>query len=83
MAIWTRRGELRSLVRDSDRGAAQYQSVRYAERLGEVGAVNSVGSNRDSYENALAETIIGLYKTELIHERGRGRESMTSRSRLS
>ena len=49
---------------------SQYLAIRYTERLGEQGAVNSVGSKGDSYDNALAETIIGLYKTELIRRRG-------------
>ena len=49
---------------------AQYLSIRYSERLAEVGAEPSVGSVGDSYDNALAETIIGLYKTEVIHRRG-------------
>jgi putative transposase len=49
---------------------AQYLSIRYTERLGEAGAVTSVGSRGDSYDNALAETMIGLYKTELIRRRG-------------
>ena len=48
----------------------QYLAIRYADRLGEQGAVNSVGSKGDSYDNALAETIIGLYKTELVRNRG-------------
>jgi len=48
----------------------QYLSIRYTERLAEAGAVTSVGSRGDSYDNALAETIIGLYKTELIRRRG-------------
>jgi putative transposase len=48
----------------------QYLAVRYTERLAEAGAVTSVGSRGDSYDNALAETIIGLYKTELIRRRG-------------
>ena len=48
----------------------QYLSIRYTERLAEAGAVTSVGSRGDSYDNALAETIIGLYKTELIRQRG-------------
>ena len=52
-----------------DRGS-QYLSIRYTERLAEAGAVTSVGSRGDSYDNALAETIIGLYKTELIRRRG-------------
>jgi putative transposase len=69
MAIWTRRGELDGLVHHSDRGS-QYLAIRYTERLAEAGAVTLMGSRGDSYDNALAETIIGLYKTELIHRRG-------------
>jgi putative transposase len=68
MAIWHRR-DLDGLIHHSDRGR-QYLAIRYTERLGEAGAVNSVGSKGDSYDNALAETIIGLYKTELIRRRG-------------
>ena len=56
------------LVHHSDRGA-QYVSIRYTERLAEAGIEPSVGSRGDSYDNALAETINGLYKTELIHRR--------------
>ena len=48
----------------------QYLAIRYTERLAEAGAVTSVGSRGDSYDNALAETIIGLYKTELVRRRG-------------
>jgi putative transposase len=70
MAIWARRGEkLNGLVHHSDRGV-QYLSIRYTERLGEAGAVTSVGSRGDSYDNALAESFNGLYKTELIHKDG-------------
>jgi putative transposase len=65
MAIWRRQAQLQGLVHHSDRGS-QYLSIRYTERLAEAGAVTSVGSRGDSYDNALAETIIGLYKTELI-----------------
>ena len=68
MAIWRRRGGLDGLVHHSDRGG-QYLAIRYTERLAEAGAVTSVGSRGDSYDNALAETIIGLYKTELIRRR--------------
>jgi putative transposase len=68
MAIWRRRGGLDGLVHHSDRGS-QYLAIRYTERLAEAGAVTSVGSRGDSYDNALAETIIGLYKTELIRRR--------------
>jgi len=66
MAIWSRRdGDLAGLVHHSDRGV-QYLSVRYTERLAGVDAVGSVGSKGDSYDNALAETVNGLYKAELI-----------------
>ena len=57
------------LVCHSDRGS-QYVSLRYTERLAEAGVVPSVGSVGDSYDNALAETVIGLFKTEVIHRRG-------------
>ena len=53
----------------SDRGV-QYLSIRYTERLSDAGIESSVGTVGDSYDNALAETVIGLYKTELIHPRG-------------
>ena len=69
MAIWRRDTQLDGLVHHSDRGG-QYLAIRYTERLAEAGAVTSVGSRGDSYDNALAETIIGLYKTELIRRRG-------------
>jgi len=57
-----------ALIHHSDRGS-QYVSIRYSERLAEAGIEPSVGSKGDSYDNALAETINGLYKTELIHRR--------------
>jgi putative transposase len=57
------------LVHHSDRGV-QYLSIRYTERLAEAGIEPSVGSVGDSYDNALAETVIGLYKTEKIRRRG-------------
>lgn len=57
------------LVHHSDRGS-QYLSIRYSERLAEAGIEPSVGSKGDSYDNALAETINGLYKAEVIHQRG-------------
>jgi len=57
------------LLHHSDRGV-QYVSIRYTERLAEAGIEPSVGSVGDSYDNALAETIIGLYKTEVIRHRG-------------
>ena len=56
------------LIHHSDRGV-QYVSIRYSERLAEAGIEPSVGSVGDSYDNALAETINGLYKTEVIHRR--------------
>ncbi len=58
-----------TLTHHSDRGS-QYVSIRYSERLAEAGIEPSVGSTGDSYDNALAETINGLYKAELIHRRG-------------
>jgi putative transposase len=69
MAIWRRQAQLEGLVHHSDRGS-QYLAIRYTERLAEAGAVTSVGSRGDSFDNALAETIIGLYKTELVRRRG-------------
>jgi putative transposase len=69
MAIWTRDGQVDGLVHHSDRGC-QYTSVRYGERLGDAGGVTSVGSRGDSYDNALAESTIGLFKTELIRRQG-------------
>lgn len=63
------RGESDDLIHHSDRGT-QYLSIRYSERLAEAGITASVGSVGDSYDNALAETINGLYKTEVIRKRG-------------
>jgi len=63
------RGDVENLVHHSDRGV-QYLSIRYTERLAEAGVEPSVGSVGDSYDNALAESIIGLYKTEVIHHIG-------------
>ena len=57
-----------TLIHHSDRGS-QYVSIRYSERLAEAGIEPSVGSKGDSYDNALAETINGLYKAEMIHRR--------------
>ena len=57
------------LVHHSDRGV-QYLSIKYTERLAAAGIEPSVGSVRDSYDNALAETVNGLYKAEVIHRRG-------------
>ena len=70
MAIWRRqREDLSGLIHHSDRGV-QYLCIRYTERLEDAGAVRSVGSRGDSYDNALAEAVNGLYKAELIRKRG-------------
>jgi putative transposase len=73
MAIWTRQrqgvNDLTGLVHHGDRGS-QYLSIRYADRLAEAGALASVGSRGDSYDNALAESTFGQIKAELIHRRG-------------
>ena len=69
-AIYDRRGDgAGDLVHHSDRGT-QYLSMRYTERLADAGIALSVGSRGDAYDNALAETIIGLFKTEVIRRRG-------------
>jgi putative transposase len=69
-ALYDRRPVHRGgLVHHSDRGS-QYVSIKYTERLAEAGIEPSVGSVGDSYDNALAETINGLYKAEVIHRRG-------------
>jgi transposase InsO family protein len=67
-ALYSRTGT-QGLIHHSDRGC-QYLSIRYTERLAEAGVNASVGSVGDSYDNALAETINGLYKTEVIRRRG-------------
>jgi transposase InsO family protein len=67
-AVWAR-GGAQGVIHHSDMGS-QYLSIRYSERLAEAGMESSVGSKGDSYDNALAETINGLYKTEVIHKRG-------------
>ena len=69
MALWQRKGELDGLIHHSDRGV-QYLSIRYTECLEQAGAVTSVGSRGDSYDSATAESVIGLYKTELVRNRG-------------
>jgi len=72
-AVWSRRQEgiteLGGLVHHSDAGS-QYTSIAFTERLADAGAAPSVGSVGDAYDNALAETTIGLFKTELIKPRG-------------
>ena len=70
--LWQRARDQRDvtgLVHHSDRGV-QYLAIRYTERLDQAGAVRSVGSKGDSYDNAAAESLNGLYKTELIRRRG-------------
>jgi putative transposase len=70
LAAWARGGrDLSGLVHHSDRGS-QYLALRYTERVAELGARVSVGSVGDSYDNALAESVNGLYKAELIHRAG-------------
>ena len=72
MAIWRRESQgadLRKLVHHSDKGV-QYRAIRYTQRLAEAGAVASVGSNGDSYDNAMAEAFNSLYKAELVRNRG-------------
>jgi len=66
-ALWSR-GETAGLIHHSDHGC-QYLSIRYTERLAEAGIEASVGSVGDSYDNALTETMNGLYKTEVIWHR--------------
>jgi len=76
-ALWARRPDTTDpdhrMVHHSDAGG-QYLSIRYSNRLTEAGIEPSVGSVGDSYDNALAESVIGLYKTELIHHRGPWRD---------
>ena len=67
-ALWSR-SDTTSLIHHSDRGV-QYLSIRYTERLAEAGIESSVGSIGNSYDNALAESVIGLYKTEVIRREG-------------
>jgi len=68
-ALHARQPEAHHLIHHSDRGS-QYLSVRYSERLAEAGIEPSVGRTGDSYDNALAETINGLYKAELVNKAG-------------
>uniref|UniRef100_UPI0006540492 integrase core domain-containing protein n=1 Tax=Streptomyces sp. HNS054 TaxID=1662446 RepID=UPI0006540492 len=70
MALWRRRIKKDSgLVHHSDRGS-QYVSIRYTDRLAEIGAAASVGSVADSYDNAMAEALNGTFKAELIEMQG-------------
>jgi putative transposase len=68
-ALHARRPVEGGLVHHSDRGV-QYLSITYTERLAEAGIAPSVGSVGDSFDNALAETVIGLFKTEVVRRRG-------------
>ncbi|MCW4352593.1 IS3 family transposase [Hoyosella sp. YIM 151337] len=68
MALWVRDRagqDVTGVIQHSDAGA-QYTAIRYAERLADVGAIASIGTVGDSYDNALAETVVGLYKTECV-----------------
>lgn len=77
MALWTRQrqgvtdehGRLAGLIQHSDAGS-QYTAIRYAERLTDAGAIASIGTVGDSYDNAMAESVIGLYKTECVRHDG-------------
>ena len=72
MATWRRRAagaDLTGLIHHSDRGV-QYRAIRYTQRLSEAGAVASVGSKGDSYDNAMAEAFNSLYKAELVRNKG-------------
>ena len=70
MAIFSRQGQIGDhLVHHSDRGV-QYTSIHYTQRLEDIGAVRSVGSKGDSYDNAAAEAVNSLYKKELINREG-------------
>ena len=71
MARWSRGTPSKVCVCHSDAGS-QFTSIRYGERLAEIGAVPSIGTVGDSYDNALAEAVNGLYKTELIRGPARG-----------
>jgi len=71
MARWSRGTRLEGLVTHSDAGS-QFTSIRFGERLAEIGAVPSIGTVGDSYDNALAEAVNALYKTELIRGPAQG-----------
>lgn len=72
MALWVRERagqDVTGVIQHSDAGA-QYTSIRYSERLADVGAIASIGTVGDSYDNALAESVVGLYKTECVRVDG-------------
>jgi len=73
MARWSRGTRLEGLVAHSDAGS-QFTSIRYGERLAELGAVPSVGSVGDSFDNAMAEAQFSLYKDELVRNQGPWRD---------
>ena len=68
-ALYARKPDKSGLIHHSGKGS-QYVSIRYSQRLLQAGVEPSVGSTGDSYDNALAETINGLYKTELVRKKG-------------
>jgi transposase InsO family protein len=72
MARWARGTRFKGHVAHSDAGPTQYTSIRYGERLAEIGAGPSIGSVGDGCDNALAESVNSLYKPELIHESNQG-----------
>jgi putative transposase len=77
MALWVRGRagqDVTGVIHHSDAGS-QYTAIRYRSRLDDVGALASIGTVGDSYDNALAETVIGLYKTECIHREGPWRDA--------
>ena len=83
MAIWRRQTDgtdLAGLIHHSDRGV-QYRAIRYTQRLADAGAVASVGSKGDSYDNAMAEAFNSLFKAELVRNRGpwRGLDDLVAR----
>jgi len=86
MAAWTRATKLDGLICHTDAGA-QYTSVSYTDRIDELGVSASIGTVGDSYDNALAESVMGIFKTELhrnpqssVTMAGTGEDSTTSRS---
>jgi putative transposase len=76
MAIFARKDQIDDrLVHHSDPGRSQYTSIRYTQRLEDVGAVRPVGSKGDSYDNAAAEAVNSLYKKELINREGQWQDA--------
>jgi putative transposase len=82
MALWTRHQAdelVDGLIHHSDAGS-QYTAIRYSSRLAEAGAIASIGTVGDSFDNAMAESVIGLYKTECVRHEGPGAAPTTSSS---